>query len=161
MALTFEGIIDWFMNGMNAIIDAVFFFVNPVLLKLFALSIFVICITKTHKAWLKWSIAILYSLYCILRITEIHDFVISMRWDQFFAIVPFLCMVLLPTIAKRTDWGQYLFNNYAMIVYYLIVNGIWLLIKPEDGQLAVVLMFTFCMFVIGQALEKIAGDQAQ
>jgi hypothetical protein len=157
MALTLETIVNWFMGWMNAIVDNVFFFVNPVLLKLFALSLFVICITKTHVKWVKYTIIIVYVLYCILRITEIRDFVITARWDQFIAIVPFFCMVLLPSIAKQTDLGKYLLSYFAMVFYYVIVNAIWLLIHPEDGEIVIMLMYVGFMFVCGQILEYLAN----
>ena len=151
--MSFETIVDGFMTAMNTGINTVFFFVTPMLLVLFALSVFVINITKTGKKWIKFTINFLYLAYVVFRITEIKDFVVYARWDQVLAIIPFFCMVLLPAVAKKTELGKHLLSFNAMMVYYIIFNAIWLLIYPTDGDIVIMLIYALLMFVMGQIME--------
>ena len=151
--MSFETIVDGFMTAMNTAINTVFFFVTPMLLVLFALSVLVLNITKTGKKWLKYSVNILYILYIVFRITEIKDFVVYARWDQVLAMLPFFCMALLPAIAKKTHLGEHLLSYNALMIYYTIFNAIWLLIVPTDGNVIIMLVYALIMFVVGQILE--------
>lgn len=152
--------VNTFMSAMDAIINTVFFFVIPTLLILFALSIFIVNITKIGNKWVKYTINFIYLAYVVLSITEIRDFVVIAKWTNIIAIVPFLCMVLVPAIAKQTEIGKYLLSYNAMMVYYIVFNAIWLIIVPTDGNIIIVLIYALIMSVFGQILQ-FYGDRQE
>jgi hypothetical protein len=146
-------IVNGFLSGMDWLINTLFPFVIPWLLKAFAFSILIMNVTKVGKRWIKWLIAGLYLAYIILKIAEIRNWVLYGNIKDFVAVVPFFCMLLLPQIAKNTEWGYYLLSYESMLVYYLIFNGIWLTIIPADGNLIYVFVYCLIMYFVGQFLQ--------
>lgn len=70
-------------------------------------------------------------------------------------------MLLLPTILKKTKIGEFFLTYDSMVFYYAIVNGVWLYLKPEDGDLVITLIYALIMWLIGRLFEYFAAEGAQ
>lgn len=140
------GVFDWILAN-------VFFFVTPNLLKLFALSFFIMSIMQIFQfrgRWIKWTIAILYGLYCLLKIFPIRNFLITFDLSQLPTVIPYFCMLLLPMMMSKTALGAILLTYQTMTVYYIIINVVWISVDVTAGLLYITLGYAAILFILAQ-----------
>lgn len=150
--MSFVEILVNIINGYLAVwewILSLFFFVNVEILRLFALSFVILNLNKLfaiRKPGAKWTISILYGLYCVLKIVPIRNFMIYFDVSQFVVVLPYFALLVLPGILSKTAFGQVYLHYYMICVYYVLINSIWLYLIPNDGN--IVYMWIFCVLFI-------------
>lgn len=154
--MSFVEILVNIINGYLAVWEwflSLFFFVNVEILRLFALSFVILNLNKLfaiRKPSIKWTISILYGLYCVLKIVPIRNFVIYFDISQIAVVLPYFAMLVLPAILSKTAFGQVYLHYFTICFYYILINSIWLYLIPTDGNLVYTWIFSGLVFLIAQ-----------
>lgn len=148
-----ESIINGYLGVFDWILDNVFFFVTVDILKLFALSFLIMSLMQmfsVNKKWIKWLIGILYGLYCVFKILPIRNLMIHFDIAEVPNVLPYFCMILLPAMVQKTNFGSIFFTYHTISMYYVIINVVWITIDPTAGIFFVTIGFAVIVYLLAQ-----------